>query len=193
MDKHPVEHSHLYSLLAWFHAVIQEHLCYIPISWTKIFEFNNAVCLHSSLILHSPLTLAISSRTLPHSHTMPHTSTHCHAIPHNSTQPQFHNSTLLSLPKTQQIGPTWSTRLYQLLAQLACTWTQQHSTRKNSLGGFAHHFGPDHLWWSCGQRIRHVVTHFFPRATLHTQQLVCKGEVKKEEKSGEEEERREEG
>lgn len=44
MDKHPVERSRLYFLLAWFHAVIQERLRYIPVGWTKIFEFNDAVC-----------------------------------------------------------------------------------------------------------------------------------------------------
>lgn len=42
MDKQPAERSRLYFLLAWFHAVIQERLRYIPIGWTKIFEFNDA-------------------------------------------------------------------------------------------------------------------------------------------------------
>lgn len=38
MDKHPVERSRLYFLLAWFHAVIQERLRYIPMGWTKVFS-----------------------------------------------------------------------------------------------------------------------------------------------------------
>ncbi|KAF2072162.1 hypothetical protein CYY_006521 [Polysphondylium violaceum] len=42
MDKQPVERSRIYFLLAWFHAIIQERLRYIPLGWTKFFEFNDA-------------------------------------------------------------------------------------------------------------------------------------------------------
>ncbi|KAM9964742.1 hypothetical protein ACTFIW_004524 [Dictyostelium discoideum] len=42
MDKQPAERSRIYFLLAWFHAIIQERLRYIPLGWTKFFEFNDA-------------------------------------------------------------------------------------------------------------------------------------------------------
>ncbi|EGC38132.1 cytoplasmic dynein heavy chain [Dictyostelium purpureum] len=42
MDRQPVERSRIYFLLAWFHAIIQERLRYIPLGWTKFFEFNDA-------------------------------------------------------------------------------------------------------------------------------------------------------
>ncbi|EGG20698.1 cytoplasmic dynein heavy chain [Cavenderia fasciculata] len=42
MDRQPVERSRLYFLLAWFHAIIQERLRYIPLGWTKVFEYNDA-------------------------------------------------------------------------------------------------------------------------------------------------------
>ncbi|GAM24388.1 hypothetical protein SAMD00019534_075630 [Acytostelium subglobosum LB1] len=42
MDRQPVERSRIYFLLAWFHALIQERLRYIPIGWTKVFEYNDA-------------------------------------------------------------------------------------------------------------------------------------------------------
>jgi dynein heavy chain 1, cytosolic len=69
MDKHPVERSRLYFLLAWFHAVIQERLRYIPIGWTKIFEFNDAVCFPSlcfpSRLSPPSFTLSCSFSSLP--------------------------------------------------------------------------------------------------------------------------------
>eukprot|EP01132_Coremiostelium_polycephalum_P002127 gene2127-2619_t len=42
MDRQPVERSRIYFLLAWFHAIIQERLRYIPLGWTKVFEYNDA-------------------------------------------------------------------------------------------------------------------------------------------------------
>jgi dynein heavy chain 1 len=41
-DKLPKERPHLHFLLAWTHAVIIERLRYIPIGWTKSYEFNEA-------------------------------------------------------------------------------------------------------------------------------------------------------
>ena len=41
-EKLPRERLHLHFLLAWTHAVIIERLRYIPIGWTKIYEFNEA-------------------------------------------------------------------------------------------------------------------------------------------------------
>jgi dynein heavy chain 1 len=38
----PAEKMRLYFLVAWFHAVVQERLRYVPIGWTKAFEFNDS-------------------------------------------------------------------------------------------------------------------------------------------------------
>ena len=40
MERQPAERSRLYSLLAWFNAVVQERLRYAPLGWTKQYEFN---------------------------------------------------------------------------------------------------------------------------------------------------------
>jgi dynein heavy chain 1 len=38
----PAEKSRLFFLLAWFHAVVQERLRYIPLGWSKGYEFNDS-------------------------------------------------------------------------------------------------------------------------------------------------------
>ncbi|KAF8746268.1 hypothetical protein AX14_000063 [Amanita brunnescens Koide BX004] len=38
----PVEKVRLYFLLAWFHAVVQERLRYVPLGWTKTYDFNDS-------------------------------------------------------------------------------------------------------------------------------------------------------
>lgn len=38
----PVERSHLYFLLCWFHAVVQERLRYQPLGWANSYEFSDA-------------------------------------------------------------------------------------------------------------------------------------------------------
>ncbi|GAA5826137.1 hypothetical protein JCM11251_007177 [Rhodosporidiobolus azoricus] len=38
----PAEKIRLYFLVAWFHAVVQERLRYVPLGWSKAFEFNNS-------------------------------------------------------------------------------------------------------------------------------------------------------
>lgn len=42
MDRQPAERSRLYSLLAWFNAVVQERLRYTPLGWSKKYEFSEA-------------------------------------------------------------------------------------------------------------------------------------------------------
>jgi dynein heavy chain 1 len=42
LERVPVERSRLYLLLAWFHAVVQERLRYVPLGWSKAFEFNDS-------------------------------------------------------------------------------------------------------------------------------------------------------
>ena len=38
----PAEKARLYFLLSWFHAVVQERLRYLPIGWSKGYEFNDS-------------------------------------------------------------------------------------------------------------------------------------------------------
>jgi dynein heavy chain 1, cytosolic len=42
MNKTPNERSKLYFILAWFHAIIQERLRYVPLGWSKQYEFNES-------------------------------------------------------------------------------------------------------------------------------------------------------
>lgn len=42
MMKEPNERSRLYFLLAWFHAIVQERLRYVPLGWSKKYEFNES-------------------------------------------------------------------------------------------------------------------------------------------------------
>ena len=41
-EKIPHERCRLHFLLAWFHAVIGERLRYVPIGWSKFYEFNES-------------------------------------------------------------------------------------------------------------------------------------------------------
>ena len=38
----PAEKPRLYFLLAWFHAVVQERLRYVPLGWSKVYDFNDS-------------------------------------------------------------------------------------------------------------------------------------------------------
>jgi dynein heavy chain 1 len=42
MMKAPNERARLYFLVAWFHAVVQERLRYVPLGWAKFYEFNES-------------------------------------------------------------------------------------------------------------------------------------------------------
>lgn len=42
MMKVPSERARLYFLLAWFHAIVQERLRYVPLGWAKKYEFNES-------------------------------------------------------------------------------------------------------------------------------------------------------
>ncbi|CAB0033630.1 unnamed protein product [Trichogramma brassicae] len=42
MMKQPNERARLYFLLAWFHAIVQERLRYVPLGWAKYYEFNES-------------------------------------------------------------------------------------------------------------------------------------------------------
>ena len=40
MNSEPTERSRLYFLLAWFHATVIERLQYVPVGWSKTYEFS---------------------------------------------------------------------------------------------------------------------------------------------------------
>jgi dynein cytoplasmic 1 heavy chain len=42
VDRLPVERVRIYFLLAWLHAVVQERLRYVPLGWSKGYEFSEA-------------------------------------------------------------------------------------------------------------------------------------------------------
>ncbi|CAH3116472.1 unnamed protein product [Pocillopora meandrina] len=42
MCKAPSERARLYFLLAWFHAIVQERLRYVPLGWSKRYEFSES-------------------------------------------------------------------------------------------------------------------------------------------------------
>ncbi|CAG8442752.1 1825_t:CDS:10 [Diversispora eburnea] len=42
LAKGPNERVRLYFMLAWLHAIVQERLRYVPLGWTKIYEFNDS-------------------------------------------------------------------------------------------------------------------------------------------------------
>ncbi|TMW64824.1 hypothetical protein Poli38472_008991 [Pythium oligandrum] len=42
MNKTPAERARLYLLLAWFHAIVQERLRYVPVGWSKTYEFSQS-------------------------------------------------------------------------------------------------------------------------------------------------------
>jgi len=42
MCRAPNERARLYFLLAWFHAIVQERLCYVPLGWSKRYEYNES-------------------------------------------------------------------------------------------------------------------------------------------------------
>lgn len=42
LSQGPVEKVRLYFLLAWFHAVVQERLRYVPLGWSKLYDFNDS-------------------------------------------------------------------------------------------------------------------------------------------------------
>ncbi|KAH0590223.1 hypothetical protein H2248_000395 [Termitomyces sp. 'cryptogamus'] len=42
LSKGPAEKIRLYFLLAWFHAIVQERLRYVPLGWSKSYDFNDS-------------------------------------------------------------------------------------------------------------------------------------------------------
>ncbi|KAI0961093.1 hypothetical protein AcV7_000287 [Taiwanofungus camphoratus] len=42
LSQGPAEKARLYFLLAWFHAVVQERLRYVPLGWSQVYDFNDS-------------------------------------------------------------------------------------------------------------------------------------------------------
>ncbi|RLN48678.1 hypothetical protein BBJ28_00009539 [Nothophytophthora sp. Chile5] len=42
MNRSPAERARLYLLLAWFHALVHERLRYVPVGWSKTYEFSQS-------------------------------------------------------------------------------------------------------------------------------------------------------
>lgn len=42
LSQGPAEKVRLYFLLAWFHAIVQERLRYVPLGWSKVYDFNDS-------------------------------------------------------------------------------------------------------------------------------------------------------
>lgn len=42
LSQGPAEKARLYFLLAWFHAIVQERLRYVPLGWSKSYDFNDS-------------------------------------------------------------------------------------------------------------------------------------------------------
>lgn len=42
LSQGPAEKIRLYFLLAWFHALVQERLRYVPLGWSKMYDFNDS-------------------------------------------------------------------------------------------------------------------------------------------------------
>jgi dynein heavy chain 1 len=42
LSQGPTEKARLYFLLAWFHAVVQERLRYVPLGWSQMYDFNDS-------------------------------------------------------------------------------------------------------------------------------------------------------
>lgn len=59
----PAEKARLYFLLAWFHAVVQERLRYVPLGWSKTYDFNDSDMGSAFDTIDSWLNTAAGSRT----------------------------------------------------------------------------------------------------------------------------------
>ncbi len=59
----PTEGNRLYFLLAWFHAVMQERRRFVPLGWTKEYEFNDSDLSAGILTLHHWIKAAAKGRS----------------------------------------------------------------------------------------------------------------------------------
>lgn len=62
LSQGPAEKVRLYFLLAWFHAVVQERLRYVPLGWSKSYDFNDSDMASASSTIDRWLTTASRGR-----------------------------------------------------------------------------------------------------------------------------------
>jgi dynein heavy chain 1, cytosolic len=63
LSQGPAEKVRLYFLLAWFHAVVQERLRYVPLGWSKAYDFNDSDMASAFNTIDSWLGSAAKART----------------------------------------------------------------------------------------------------------------------------------
>lgn len=63
MDKPPRERAKLHFLLGWFHAVILERKKYLPMGWSKSYEFNESDLICAARLIDTLLDAKSLSRT----------------------------------------------------------------------------------------------------------------------------------
>lgn len=59
----PAEKARLYFLLAWFHAVVQERLRYVPLGWSKTYDFNDSDMASAFTTIDTWLNMAARGKT----------------------------------------------------------------------------------------------------------------------------------
>lgn len=63
LSQGPAEKARLYFLLAWFHAVVQERLRYVPLGWSKTYDFNDSDMSSASTTIDTWLNLTARGKT----------------------------------------------------------------------------------------------------------------------------------
>ncbi len=63
LSQGPAEKARLYFLLAWFHAVVQERLRYVPLGWSKSYDFNDSDMSSAFTTIDTWLNMAARGKT----------------------------------------------------------------------------------------------------------------------------------
>ncbi|KAJ3563761.1 hypothetical protein NP233_g8731 [Leucocoprinus birnbaumii] len=63
LSQGPAEKVRLYFLLAWFHAVVQERLRYVPLGWSKTYDFNDSDMSSAFTTIDTWLNMAARGKT----------------------------------------------------------------------------------------------------------------------------------
>ncbi|KAF9569823.1 dynein heavy chain protein 1 [Agrocybe pediades] len=71
LSQGPAEKVRLYFLLAWFHAVVQERLRYVPLGWSKSYDFNDSDMASAFTVIDKWLATASRGRANVDPETIP--------------------------------------------------------------------------------------------------------------------------
>ncbi|QRW00298.1 cytoplasmic dynein 1 heavy chain 1 [Ceratobasidium sp. AG-Ba] len=63
LSQGPSEKARLYFLLSWFHAIVQERLRYVPLGWSKTYDFNDSDLASAFLTIDTWLGSAARGKT----------------------------------------------------------------------------------------------------------------------------------